>query len=159
MPNPLRNAPGDKYHRLTIISRVPAKGNTRWLCRCDCGNQVEVASRHLRSGRTKSCGCLNREQIAAVNKTHGMFGTKTYTTWASMIQRCTNPKAKQFEDWGGRGITVCERWRSFENFLADMGEKPEGMTLERIDVNGNYEPGNCKWATWQEQRLNRRDTP
>lgn len=152
-PTP-RPQPGDRYERLTIIEIVPRKVH----CICDCGTERTIE--RGKWGKTKSCGCLQRETVATRNRqsrTHGMSKTKTYRVWVAMIQRCTDPNATGYANWGGRGITVCERWRhSFEAFLADMGERPEGCSIDRIDNGGNYEPGNVRWATALEQTQNRR---
>ncbi len=153
---------GAKFHRLTAIrptGRYIGRSAV-WECLCDCGNKIETAINALRHGSTKSCGCLRREktsaQLTSQNTTHGRSGTPEHASWKAAIQRCTNPKDKRYSDYGGRGIKVCERWQKFENFLADMGERPPGTGLDRINNDGNYEPGNCRWATASEQCQNRR---
>lgn len=120
--------------------------------RCDCGTVKVVRCNDLRSGRTKTCG----EGIHVRNRRHGLHNTRTYSCWTNMVQRCNNPKYPKYDLWGGRGITITERWRSFKNFFADMGECPERRSLDRINNDGDYEPGNCRWATYSEQARNRR---
>ena len=125
-----------------------------FLCKCSCGIEKAVLLSQLRSGKSKSCGCYRIDKRVK----HGMSKTKIYRTWLNMIHRCNNPKVNYYCHYGGRGIKVCERWMKFENFYADMGEQPENTYLDRINPNDNYQPSNCRWATWDEQCNNKRNT-
>lgn len=149
---------GQRFGRLVVLRRLGSAkyGESTWLCRCDCSKNKVILGHSLRQGLTKSCGCLQRERASQTKKKHGASTTETYYIWAGMRTRCKNPKATPYKNYGGRGISVCERWNSFDNFLADMGERPPGLSIDRIDNDGNYEPDNCRWATQSEQTGNQR---
>lgn len=150
---------GDRYGRLRVLS-LKSTGPRTWLCQCDCGETCVVLGSHLRSGHTCSCGCLAREPGTSNRLKHGhktgAGRSPEYSSWRNMIARCTNPKNNRFRYYGARGIGVCTRWLLFVNFLADMGSRPPGTSLDRYpNRHGNYEPGNCRWATPHEQEQNK----
>lgn len=155
---------GEKFGRLTVIKRNGVhkfpSGQTRpiWLCRCDCGKEINVLARNLITGNTTSCGCVAIE----LRTVHDKWGTKVYKVWDNMKSRCTNPKSTGFENWGGRGIKVCDEWvHSFDAFYDYVSKLPHfgesGRSLDRIDNDGNYEPNNVRWATRKEQNTNKRN--
>lgn len=161
---------GDKFGKLTVTEFTRVANGTKAfkiaaVCLCDCGNEYVADKSRLRRGVTDHCGCetANRQRDAAIARgasyeKHGLINTPTYYSWAGMKSRCMNSNDTRYKDWGGRGIKVCERWMDFRNFLEDMGVRPEGTTLDRIDANGDYKPGNCRWATAQQQASNKRNS-
>jgi len=154
---------GQRFNFLVAVREVASRkiGGRRYEFACDCGGRLEVSIAAVKKGNTKSCGCYGkklRDQLGSRYKTHGQSceNSRTYRTWNHVIQRTTNPRCKQYCFYGGRGITVCERWKSFDSFLADMGERPVGTSIDRIDPDGHYEPGNCRWADKFVQARNKR---
>jgi hypothetical protein len=159
----VENLVGREFGYLTVVRYAGCDKTKRsiWECRCKCGNTLDVHASNLKTGHTQSCGCFRVETAGDHCRKHGRAhaGDRAYQAWCSMRNRCNNPNGQDYPDYGGRGITICDRWQeSFNNFLADMGQPPDGMSLDRFpDVNGNYEPANCRWATPSQQGRNKRN--
>ena len=150
---------GQRFGRLIVLEESSKRDKARnvyWLCQCDCGNTKEISGQNLKKGLTTSCGCYSKEVNLAKNTKHGYYGTPTYKSWDKMMQRCTNQKCKEYVWYGQRGITICEEWKDFANFLSDMGERPAGTSIDRIDVNKGYFKANCRWASAEVQANNTR---
>jgi hypothetical protein len=149
---------GEVFGRLTVHKVVGRNKHNQliWSCTCECGSECEALGFLLRRGEKQSCGCLQKEAISKLNYSHGKTRTKIYAIWRAMMQRCYNYNSHAYLRYGGRGITVCDKWKSFECFYADMGDKPEGMSLERKDNSGNYNKDNVIWANDKAQANNRR---
>ena len=154
MKNQMINIKGKVFGRWTVVDYSHSNGGCLWKCKCSCGNESIVGSNALRYGKSKSCGCLKHDLIVKRKTTHNLYNTTTYHTWASMVQRCTNKKYTRYKDYGGRGITVCDKWLTFEGFYEDMGVRPDKLSLERKYNNTGYCKENCEWADGIKQANN-----
>lgn len=156
----IKDIAGQRFGRLVAVSPIKREGdrNYYWECRCDCGNTVTVNGYNLRSGNTQSCGCFQKEKSIKISTTHGLRRSPLYHIWSHIKDRCFNKNNPRYKDYGGRGITVCDRWLDFKNFHDDMFPTwKRGLSIDRINNDGNYGPGNCRWATNKDQNNNRRD--
>jgi len=162
---------GKRFGKLTVIKRIKSsiepsgRKRVRWLCKCDCGNITYSSGDNLRENKSLSCGCERKNTLKEIRTTHSMTGTRIYNIWGHMIQRCNNPKNKHYKEYGERGINICSKWLNFQNFYKDMGKSykehckkygEKDTTIDRVSVNGNYEPSNCRWATRKTQSNNTR---
>src|SRR3990167_10575783 len=155
--NMIRDIACQRFGRWIAISRVSRKGRSFWICRCDCGEKGLVSLSELRRNKSKSCGCLSAELFVKGQTVHGMAHTSEYKAWKAMKQRCLNAKHADFKYYGARGIRVCKQWKNdFATFFTDMGARPKGYSLDRINNDGNYEPRNCRWTTPAVQSMNSR---
>lgn len=162
MSKPRLSLEGETFGKLTVLSKVePHRHRTKFTCACECGNTTIVVGSDLKTGNTTSCGCVKKTTGLTSNLKHGAASRMTgaYRSWRSMKQRCTNENSPNWKTYGGNGVTVCSKWlESFDNFIADMGERPEGYSLERMDVTKGYSPENCKWIPLKDQCKNKRNT-
>lgn len=163
MGKPLIDMTGQRFGRLMVLGRESFRsGKTKWQCQCDCGQSTVVIGQLLRNGKTRSCGCLRADRAAKTATKHGGYvnrkPTRTMRIWKNMIQRTCNPNCPMYTRYGGAGISVCETWQTFEGFVADMGEAPNNLTLDRVDNNKGYSPDNCRWTTYAEQNRNKSNT-
>jgi len=156
MPMPFQDKIGLRFGRLVVQSLLSKKPVAKWKCLCDCGKEVDVWGGHLKSGVTRSCGCLLIDSNKEKKTTHGMTKTRTYRSWRSMISRCTLPSMPSYKNYGARGISYDPSWQDFNKFLSDMGERPEDTSLDRIDNNKWYGKDNCRWSDAKTQANNRR---
>lgn len=159
MKRTLIDLEGAKFGRLLVVKRGPndQRNHTMWVCRCDCGSEITTRVDVLRSGATRSCGCLQKDLAAEKHTTHGQRWRPEYRVWDAMLQRCKNPNVHYYPGYGGRGISVCASWEKFDNFFNDMGERPSDRhSIERVDNDKGYSLENCKWATPEEQGRNTR---
>lgn len=144
-----------RFGRLTVVGSFDVKAKDKVLCRCDCGKEKSITKGNLVQGYTKSCGCLQKERVSSSNRSHGMTSSATHRVWIGMMGRCYVKTNSRYSRYGGKGITVCKEWHDFTNFLRDMGERPDGMSIDRIDNSKGYQPGNCRWATLVGQANNK----
>lgn len=153
-----KNLVGQKFGRLFVLQSADPTptGQAVWQCVCDCGTIKSIRGYDLAGGKVISCGCKRTESFHSLITKHGRSSSRTYESWQNMHQRCSNPNNPNYPYYGALGVSVCERWSEFQNFLEDMGERPEGLTLDRVDPCGNYEPSNCRWASRLEQSRNQR---